>query len=283
MKIEILGLDQHRCLYDRIQQMSSKDGDDFEVVMVSDKSAIAGYGVTSLPAIVIDGLVRVSGRIPADAELRPLLGLDMSVTAGDATQHQSSLCDGCSGDVATCGSAAACGSCACDVMPMGKKFKYFLLAVIAVSLMAVIVRQFGGDEGNACGFGEKVVGDTQAAATDNSARLIVYYFGSNAQDAAGVAIEKTTANILNSNFAKQLNAGDIDWIAVNTDIPKNAHFIQDFGLTGETVVLVRIDEGKQVDYKRLDNVRDYADDPVELGSYLTKNISTMLNSSAGVQ
>ena len=83
MKVEILGTGCAKCeqLYSKILKLTNTDSG-FEIVKVSDLAAISRYGVMSTPAIVIDGEVKTSGRMPSDDELRELLGIG-SPASGD--------------------------------------------------------------------------------------------------------------------------------------------------------------------------------------------------------
>lgn len=48
-------------------------GVDAQIEKVTDYAAIAGYGVMSTPALVVDEKVIVSGRVPTPAQTRELL------------------------------------------------------------------------------------------------------------------------------------------------------------------------------------------------------------------
>ncbi len=76
MKIEILGTGCARC--HKLEEQTSaavKDlGIEAEVIKVQDYKKIMGYGVMTLPALVVDGEVKVAGKIPAKEEIKKLLG-----------------------------------------------------------------------------------------------------------------------------------------------------------------------------------------------------------------
>jgi small redox-active disulfide protein 2 len=71
MKVEVLGVGCTKCkkLYDMVAGSVEKRGIDAEVVKVEDINVFAGYGVFMTPALVIDGEVKVAGRLPKEAEL----------------------------------------------------------------------------------------------------------------------------------------------------------------------------------------------------------------------
>ncbi len=75
MKIEILGTGCAKCnlLEQTARKAADKLGVPYELVHVKDLSKIAAYGVMMTPALVIDGQVKVTGKVPSEAELTTLL------------------------------------------------------------------------------------------------------------------------------------------------------------------------------------------------------------------
>ncbi len=75
MKIEILGTGCPKCK--KLEENARKALDDIgikaEVIKVTDINEIIDYGVMSPPAIVIDGEVKCSGRIPDIEEIKKWL------------------------------------------------------------------------------------------------------------------------------------------------------------------------------------------------------------------
>lgn len=71
MKIEILGVGCAKCnkLYDAVTGLVKKNGIDAEVVKVEDIKTFAQYGVFMTPALVVNGEVKVAGKVPKEAEI----------------------------------------------------------------------------------------------------------------------------------------------------------------------------------------------------------------------
>ncbi|MBU1888438.1 MAG: TM0996/MTH895 family glutaredoxin-like protein [Candidatus Omnitrophica bacterium] len=72
MKLEILGMGCMKCktLYDNAKKAVEEAGIQADVLKVEDINKITEYGVMAMPALVIDGQVKVSGRIPEPAEIK---------------------------------------------------------------------------------------------------------------------------------------------------------------------------------------------------------------------
>ncbi|MDP8253238.1 MAG: thioredoxin family protein [Candidatus Kaelpia aquatica] len=75
MKIEILGMGCPKCkiLYENTQAVVKEIGVMAEVVKVEDMDKITGYGVMMTPALVVDGEVKTSGKIPSSEEIKKWL------------------------------------------------------------------------------------------------------------------------------------------------------------------------------------------------------------------
>jgi small redox-active disulfide protein 2 len=66
MKIEILGMGCSNCskLYQNALEAVKMSGKEIEVTKVEDIKKIMSYGVLSTPALVVDGVVKIAGRVP---------------------------------------------------------------------------------------------------------------------------------------------------------------------------------------------------------------------------
>jgi len=71
MKIEVLGSGCAKCkkLYEAAEKAVKECGVKAELIKVEDMEKILGYGVMSTPALVIDGMVKSSGRLPSPSEI----------------------------------------------------------------------------------------------------------------------------------------------------------------------------------------------------------------------
>jgi small redox-active disulfide protein 2 len=75
MKIEILGTGCQKCetLAANAKSAADKLGIDYELVKVTNLAKMSSYGVMMTPALVIDGQVKVSGKIASEAEVTAML------------------------------------------------------------------------------------------------------------------------------------------------------------------------------------------------------------------
>ena len=71
MKVEILGIGCAKChkLYELTNEVAKKNGIDAEILKVEDIKVFANYGVFMTPALVVDGEVKVAGKMPKESEI----------------------------------------------------------------------------------------------------------------------------------------------------------------------------------------------------------------------
>lgn len=76
MKLQILGTGCPNCkrLTERTEQAARNGGHDYELEKIEDLAAILEFGVPRTPALVVDGVVKVSGRVPSVEEIEGFLG-----------------------------------------------------------------------------------------------------------------------------------------------------------------------------------------------------------------
>ena len=74
-KIQVLGPGCAKCnvLYSHVEQAARELGLECEIEKVSDIAVIMGYGVMSTPALVVNGEVKFSGRVPSSDQLKAVL------------------------------------------------------------------------------------------------------------------------------------------------------------------------------------------------------------------
>ena len=76
MKIKILGPGCKKCdqTAARVAAVVKASGADAEIEKVTDMMTIAGFGVMTTPAVVVDGEVKCVGKVPEREEIADWLG-----------------------------------------------------------------------------------------------------------------------------------------------------------------------------------------------------------------
>ncbi|HOS38909.1 MAG TPA: thioredoxin family protein [Spirochaetota bacterium] len=75
MKLEILGTGCAKCI--KLEELTRKAvadlGVDAEILKVKDIKDIMSYGVMMTPALVVDGEVKVAGKVPSVEEIKKFI------------------------------------------------------------------------------------------------------------------------------------------------------------------------------------------------------------------
>ena len=74
-KIQVLGTGCPKCklLTANAEAAAKEMGIEYELTKVTDINEIIKFGVMSTPALVVDGQVKVSGRVPSPEDIKKLL------------------------------------------------------------------------------------------------------------------------------------------------------------------------------------------------------------------
>ncbi len=77
MEIKVLGPGCAKCNKTEalIKKIVADEGVGAKIEKVTDMMEIAGYGVFGTPAVIVDGDVKISGKVPKERDVRAWLGL----------------------------------------------------------------------------------------------------------------------------------------------------------------------------------------------------------------
>jgi small redox-active disulfide protein 2 len=74
-KLQILGTGCPKCndLAEKTEAAAKELGLEYELIKVSDLNDIISFGVMMTPALAVDGVVRISGKVPGVDEIKELI------------------------------------------------------------------------------------------------------------------------------------------------------------------------------------------------------------------
>jgi small redox-active disulfide protein 2 len=74
-RIQVLGPGCARCkvLYEHADQAARELGLDYEIEKVTDIGSIIGHGVMATPGLVVNGELKLAGRVPSVEQLKAVL------------------------------------------------------------------------------------------------------------------------------------------------------------------------------------------------------------------
>jgi hypothetical protein len=97
-------------------------------------------------------------------------------------------------------------------------------------------------------------GEGNPAQTKKPPKVIAYYFHTTFRCITCRTIEAFSREAIEQGFAQALKDGKLDFRAVNVEERENRHFIQDYRLFTRSLILVKMKDGKQAEWKNLSRV-----------------------------
>jgi hypothetical protein len=89
-------------------------------------------------------------------------------------------------------------------------------------------------------------------------------------------IEATAEEAITTGFSEELQRGTMIWQVVNCAVPADRHYVEDFQLYAPTVVLVKMRNGEQVEWKNLTRVWELIGDRTAFLDYVQGEVRSYL-------
>ena len=84
--------------------------------------------------------------------------------------------------------------------------------------------------------------------------FVAYYLHGKARCVSCTTIEELTKNALDTHFADAQKSGLLEVRIINVETLENRHYIQDYQITNQSVILSELQDGKEVRWKNLKQV-----------------------------
>ncbi len=85
-------------------------------------------------------------------------------------------------------------------------------------------------------------------------KVVVYYFHGTARCPTCRKFESFSIEALHQAFAEAINDGRLEWRMVNVEESGNEHFVSDYQLYSKSIVVVKIQNGRQTAWKNLKRI-----------------------------
>ena len=103
---------------------------------------------------------------------------------------------------------------------------------------------------------------------DAKHKLIAYYFHHTKRCRTCLTIEAFAEQALREAFPDALKSSRLEWRVVVVDEPENEHFVEDYELTSNALVLIEMRDGAREDWHNLDKVWDLVENESEFKAYV---------------
>jgi small redox-active disulfide protein 2 len=270
-KIQILGTGCPKCktLMANTGAAVKAAGIDASIEKVEDIQQIVKMGVMMTPAIVIDGKVVSSGKLLAVDDIAALLGTptcgcERGGDAASAKEAKSAPCGcGCSSDHKENDTAPS--PCCRGQGRLKKAITAALLLFVGASIAVVVTKEMKARSASAStpiGNGAPVV---------RADALVVYYFHGTRRCQTCNKIEALTRQAVAAKYTQELADGKIVFRSVNMEEAGNEHFVEEFEMTSNAVVMQ-----KKGEFEKLEAVWDFVGEPPKFMDYIQAGIAKFL-------
>ena len=136
-----------------------------------------------------------------------------------------------------------------------------LLIVVAGVLFAVLQNRKGDAFAAENGFSltsDEILTEANSLV---HATVVVTYFTTDVRCTSCRAIEAQTKEVVEKQFADALAAGSLVFQTRNIDREENKHFIDEYQLSFKTVVISSMEQGKEVQFVKMDKVWELLNKP----------------------
>lgn len=106
--------------------------------------------------------------------------------------------------------------------------------------------------------------------------LQAYYFHGSKRCNTCQRIEALTEETLEKHFGTELKSKRILFQSINTDLPENEHYINDYSLNGSSLVLIHFNKGKLISSKTLNKLWYFVGDKSKFEKYIQTEVRELL-------
>lgn len=121
---------------------------------------------------------------------------------------------------------------------------------------------------------------TSAAPTFPQNGVTALYFHGDTRCPTCRKIESTAEEAIAAKYAEEMKRGTVTWQDINYELPSNRHYLEEFGLVAPTLVLVKTNNGQQVDWRNLERVWELVGNRAAFSAYVEDGINSYLAESS---
>lgn len=112
------------------------------------------------------------------------------------------------------------------------------------------------------------------------APVVAYYLHRTLRCQTCLTIESLARYDIDTEMTAEVESGRLAWRLVNFEEPGHAHFVEDFALTGPSLVLARYVDGKVAAWERLDRAWELYGDVEAFDRYVLGAVERFLDAAS---
>jgi hypothetical protein len=110
-----------------------------------------------------------------------------------------------------------------------------------------------------------------------SDQIVVYYLHMNRRCMTCEKLEAYSEEAISTGFVEQLKDSTLIWRVTNFETEGNEHFAKDYQLYSQSVILSRQRDGKELEFKNLDQIWKLVGDKEEFVAYIQTETQQFMN------
>jgi len=148
-----------------------------------------------------------------------------------------------------------------------------LLAFVAASIGYLVLREPKSSAASALA---PTAAPTAAKPAPGDARFMAYYFHGTRRCPTCRKIEAQAQEAVQTGFAEELKQGRLAWKPVNLEEPGNEHFATEYKVTGSSLVVAEMKDGKPARFAKLDKTWDLVHNKPAFMDYVAAEVTAFL-------
>lgn len=117
--------------------------------------------------------------------------------------------------------------------------------------------------------------DIAFSSSSNDYVKVIYFHGKNRCYTCKL-IEEYTKEAVETIFEEDIKKGKVKLEVINFDEPKNKHYIKKYNLYTQTLIMVRYQKAKEVEYKNCEKIWVNVKNKVTFFNYIESEVSSYL-------
>jgi len=150
-------------------------------------------------------------------------------------------------------------------------------AILILSLVLSVFIFAGEKPAESTDPGDKAAVENKEDANPNGDVIIAYYFHGTQRCATCKKLEAYSREALKKGFPEDIADSSIVFTMVNYDLDENRHYIDDYGLYTKALILSKVSDGKEVEWKNLDKIWQLVRDEDKYIEYVQKETADFMN------
>ncbi|MFH1776110.1 MAG: nitrophenyl compound nitroreductase subunit ArsF family protein [Candidatus Omnitrophota bacterium] len=107
-------------------------------------------------------------------------------------------------------------------------------------------------------------------------KVIAYYFHGSFRCPTCHKLEQYSKEAIEENFKDEIANGALEFKTINVEKEGNEHFVNDYQLYTKSLVISKIEEGKEAQHKNLEKIWEYVRNKEKFFDYVTSEIKGYL-------